>query len=105
MPGMLMSDTTMSKSRFSARKASASTPSREAEGDRPVLDLATEFLRDEVFQIWLVVNDEDVRRHEAPVASSSRRPISPRNSGKSMGLVKSPAAPASMALRRVSASP
>ena len=78
---------------------------REAESDRTVLDLTAELLPDQVFEIGLVVDDEDFRRHWGPVAASSRRPISPRSSGKSIGLVNSPAAPASIAFRRVSASP
>ena len=78
---------------------------REAEGDRAVLDLTAKLLPDEILEIGLVVDDEDFRGHAAPIASSSRRPISPRNTGKSIGLVKSPAAPPSMAFRRVSASP
>ncbi len=78
---------------------------REPESNRAVLDLAAELLRDQVFEIGLVVDDEDFRHHSGPVAASSRRPISPRNSGKSIGLVKSPAAPASIAFRRVSMSP
>ena len=78
---------------------------REAENDRAVLDLTAKLLPHQVFEIGLVVDDEDFRRHGEPVAASSRRPISPRNSGKSIGLVKSPAAPASIAFRRVSASP
>ena len=81
------------------------TVAGEAESNRPVLDLAAEFLPYQVFEIGLVVDDEDFRRHWGPVAASSRRPISPRNSGKSIGLVKRPAAPASIAFRRVSESP
>ena len=77
----------------------------EAERNRPVLDLAAELLPDQVLEIGLVVDDEDFRRHRRSVAASSRRPISPRNSGKSIGLVKRPAAPASIAFRRVSESP
>ena len=78
---------------------------REAEGDRALLDLTAKLLPDEVFEIGLVVDDEDFRSHGGPIAASSRRPISPRNSGKSIGLVKSPAAPRSIAFRRVSESP
>jgi hypothetical protein len=63
MPGILMSDTTISKSRFSARKASASTPSRAKPKaiDPSLID---------VFQIGLVVDDEDFRLHGGPAAAS-----------------------------------
>ena len=77
----------------------------EAESNRPVLDLAAELLPDQILEIGLVIDDENLRRHWRSVAASSRRPISPRNSGKSIGLVKRPAAPASIAIRRVSESP
>ena len=78
---------------------------REAERDRAVLDLTAKLLPDEVLKIRFVVDNEDFRGHEAPSASSRRRPISLRSTGKSIGLVKSPAAPPSIAFRRVSGSP
>ena len=77
---------------------------REAEGQRTVADLPAEFLRDQILQIGLVVDDQDFRGHVEPVAAS-RLLISSRSPGKSIGLVSSPAAPPSIARRRVSASP
>jgi hypothetical protein len=78
---------------------------REPECDRTVFDLTAKPLPDQVFQVGFVINDKDLRRHKGLAAASSRRPISPRSSGKSIGLVNSPAAPASAAFRRVSSSP
>ena len=78
---------------------------REPEFDRTLFDLTAEPLPDQVFEVGLVVDDKDLRGHEGLAAASSRRPISPRSSGKSIGLVNSPAAPASAAFRRVSSSP
>ena len=63
---------------------SLDTVAREAEGNRAVLDLTAKLLPNEIFEIGLVVDDEDFRRHEGPSASSRRRPISPRSTGKSM---------------------
>src|ERR1700722_9704701 len=78
---------------------------REPEGDRTLFDLTAEPLPDQVFKVGLVVDDQDLRGHKGLATASSLRPISPRSSGKSIGLVNSPAAPASAAFRRVSSSP
>ena len=78
---------------------------REPECDRTLFDLTAEPLPDQVFKVGLVVDDKDFRGHEGLAAASSLRPISPRSSGKSIGFVNSPAAPASAAFRRVSSSP
>jgi hypothetical protein len=78
---------------------------RKPKYDGTVFDMAAKLLPDQVLKVGLVVDDEDFRCHARLVAASSRRPISPRSSGKSIGLVNSPAAPASVSFCRVSASP
>src|ERR1700737_2995559 len=68
----------------------------------PVADLPAEFLQYQSLEIGLIVDDQDRCSH---AACPSRVSISWRSSAKSIGLVKSPTAPRSIAFRRVSASP
>ena len=106
MRGMLMSETTMSKSPLLGKQSqSLDAVAREHECDEPSLICRRNFCRTRVFEIGLVVDDEDVRGHEGPRGSVQPASISPRSSGKSIGLVNSPAAPPRAAFRRVSASP
>ena len=77
----------------------------EVKHESTLTDLATEFLPHEVFQIGLVVDDEDRVGHGAPLNCDSLASIARRNSGKSIGLTKRAAAPSAWARRRVSASP
>ncbi len=72
------------------------------EGHRAVANLLAEFLQDESLKIGLIIDDEDGCGH---AACSTRVSISWRSNAKSIGLVNSPTAPRSIALRRVSASP
>ena len=72
------------------------------EGHRAVADLAAKLLQHQCLEIGLVVDDEDGGGHAACPSLVS---ISWRSSAKSIGLVKRPTAPRSIALRRVSASP
>ncbi len=74
----------------------------EHERHRAVADLPAEFLQHQSLEIGLVIDDEDGCSH---AACPSRVSISWRSSAKSIGLVNSPTAPRSIALRRVSASP
>src|ERR1700676_3741160 len=74
----------------------------EHEGHRAVANLLAEFLQDQSLEIGLIVDEEDRGGH---AACSSLVSISSRSSAKSIGLVRSPTAPRSIALRRVSASP
>src|SRR5258708_27419320 len=74
----------------------------EHEGHRTVANLPAEFLQDQSLQIRLVIDEENGRGH---AACSSLVSISWRNSAKSIGLVKRPIAPFSIALRRGFASP
>src|SRR5258708_5284038 len=74
----------------------------EHEGHRTVANLPAEFLQDQSLQIRLVIDEENGRGH---AACSSLVSISWRNSAKSIGLVKRPIAPFSIALRRVFPSP
>ena len=74
----------------------------EHERHRAVADLPAEFLQDQSLEIGLVIDDEDGCGHAACPSLVS---ISWRSSAKSIGLVKRPTAPRSIALRRVSASP
>src|SRR3954466_10802133 len=67
-----------------------------------VANLPAKFLQHQSLEIGLVVDDEDGRGHAACPSLVS---ISWRSSAKSIGLVSSPTAPRSIALRRVSASP
>ena len=75
---------------------------REDECHPTIADLLAEFLQHQRLEIGLVVDDKDGRGHAACPNLVS---ISWRSSAKSIGLVKSPTAPRSIALRRVSASP
>ena len=103
MRGMLMSLTTMSMSRSASMTRQRLHPvAGEQEADVAVADLPAELLQDQRFEVRLVVDDEDARRH---AASPSRVSISPRSAAKSIGLVSSASAPLSSALRLVSASP
>src|ERR1700732_2122053 len=72
------------------------------EGDDAIANLLAEFLQDKSLKVRLIVDDEDGCGH---AACPSRASISWRSSAKSIGLVNSPTAPRSIALRRVSASP
>src|SRR5258708_14339205 len=74
----------------------------EHEGHRTVANLPAEFLQDQSLQIRLVIDEENGRGH---AACSSLVSISWRNSAKSIGLVKRPIAPFSIALRRGFPSP
>src|ERR1700730_14209158 len=67
-----------------------------------IANVPAELLQDQSLEIGLVIDDENGCGH---AACSSRESISWRSSAKSIGLVKSPTAPRSIALRRVSASP
>src|SRR5260370_17920344 len=67
-----------------------------------IANLPAEFLQDQSLEIGLVIDDEDGCGH---AACSSRESISWRSSAKSIGLVNSPTAPRSIALRRGSPSP
>ena len=69
---------------------------------RALADLPAEFLQHQSLEIGLVIDDEDGRGHAACPSLVS---ISWRSSAKSIGLVRSPTAPRSIALLRVSASP
>jgi hypothetical protein len=72
---------------------------RELKEAKGLLD---ELLQDESLDVWLIVNDQDVRCH---AVRSTRVSISFRSIVKSMGLVKRASAPLSRAFRFVSASP
>ncbi len=74
----------------------------EYEYHAALANLPAEFLQHQSLEIGLIVDDEDGRGHAACPSLVS---ISRRNSAKSIGLVKRPTAPRSIALRRVSASP
>ena len=74
----------------------------EHKRNRPITDPLAEFLQHQSLEIGLVVDDQDRCSHAACPSLVS---ISWRNSAKSIGLVRSPTAPRSIALRRVSASP
>ena len=101
--GMLISVTTRSIWPFAFSAASASTPSRaNRNADRSASYFVAELLQDESLDVWLVVNDQDVRCH---AVRSTRVSISLRSITKSIGLVRSASAPPSSALRFVSASP
>ncbi len=69
---------------------------------RAVANLLAELLQHQSLEIGLIIDDEDGRGH---AAWPTRVSISWRSSAKSIGLVNSPTAPRSIALRRVSASP
>ena len=75
---------------------------REHERYSTPVDLPAELLQDQLLQVWLVIDYEDRGRH---AASSSLASISCRNRAKSIGLVRRPSAPLSIAFFRVSASP
>ena len=101
--GMLMSDTTMSTCGMSDdRLQRLDAVMGEYECDPAIADLLAEFLQHQRLEIGLVVDDKDGRGHAACPSLVS---ISWRSSAKSIGLVKRPTAPCSIALRRVSASP
>ena len=101
--GMLMSDTTMSTCRMLLdRLQRLDAVMGEHEADRAVANLLAEFLQHQSLEIGLVVDDKDGCGHAACPSLVS---ISWRSSAKSIGLVKRPTAPRSIALRRVSASP
>ena len=74
----------------------------EHESDRAVANLAAKLLQHQGLEIGLVVDDKDGGGHAACPSLVS---ISWRSSAKSIGFVKRPTAPRSIALRRVSASP
>ena len=76
---------------------------RKRKNDGALLDLAPELLRQQGFQIGLVVDDKNARAVHA--ACPIRDSISLRSVPKSIGFVSSDSAPPSSALRRVSASP
>ena len=101
--GMLMSETTMIDMRMLLdRLQRLDAVTGEHECNRAVADLPAKFLQYQRLEIGLVVDDEDGGGH---AACPSRLSISWRSSAKSIGLVRSPTAPRSIALRRVSASP
>src|SRR6266702_2499300 len=74
----------------------------EHKRDQPVANLLAEFLQYQCLEIRFVVDDQDGCSHAACPSLVS---ISWRSSAKSIGLVKSPTAPCSIAFLRVSASP
>ena len=75
---------------------------REDEIHRALADLPAEFLQHQSLEIGLVIDEEDGGGHAACPSLVS---ISWRSSAKSIGLVRSPIAPRSIAFLRVSASP
>lgn len=75
---------------------------RKDEIDQPLANLPAELLQDQGLEIGFVVDEKNGRGH---AACSSLVSISCRSSAKSIGLVRSPTAPRSIALRRVSGSP
>ncbi len=82
----------------------------EQERDEALADLAAELLGDQRLEIRLVIDDEDLGArhaggHSAPESAERRRSISAFRTGKSIGLVIRPTAPAAMTFSRVSASP
>src|SRR5262249_14369807 len=70
--------------------------------DNALADLPAEFLQDQRLEVGLIVDEQDRRCHAACPSLVS---ISWRSAAKSIGLVRSPAAPRSIAFFRVSASP
>src|SRR5205809_8075248 len=72
------------------------------ETHRAFADLPAELLQHQSLEIGLIIDEEDGRSHAACPSLVS---ISWRNSAKSIGLVRRPTAPRSIAFLRVSASP
>ena len=102
--GMLMSDTTMSTCGMGLdRLQRLDAVMGEHEIHRALADLPAEFLQHQRLEIGLVIDDEDGRGHAA--CPSLDIDLLAQQREKSIGLVRSPTAPRSIAFLRVSASP